>query len=210
MKHSAIITIGRQFGSGGREIGKLLADRLGVQCYDRELITLASEESGYNQEVLEGADEKQANVFMQSFAITQFAVGSRISLPTEISINDKLFFAQANVIQKLADKGPCVIVGRCADYILRDHKNCFHVFIHAPLEKRIARVASLYGLNSEDARNTIIKTDKKRANYYNYYSNKVWDNVESYDLSIDSCILGAQGTVDVILKFAEQMRASTK
>ncbi|MDL2236736.1 cytidylate kinase-like family protein [Christensenellaceae bacterium OttesenSCG-928-K19] len=206
MSEGTIITLGRQFGSGGREIGRMLAQRMDVPFYDRDLIRLAAEESGYNSEVLESADEKATNIFLQSFATTAYTAGSRISLPTEISLNDKLFFAQADVIKKAAEKGPCVIVGRCADYILRDRSDCLNVFIHAPLETRIERVMNLYklGLTYEEAKNTILKTDKKRANYYNYYSNKEWNSIESYDLTLNCDATGIEGTVETIIEVARR------
>ncbi len=204
MENNTIITIGRQFGSGGREVGKKLASSLNIPFYDRDLIALAAEKSGYNREILEEADEKASNIFLQSFTATSFASGSRVSLPTEISLNDKLFFAQADIIKSLADKGSCVLVGRCADYILRERSGCVNVFIHADLEKRIERVARLYNLSPSAAKSIIHKTDKKRASYYNYYSNKEWSDVKSYDLSINSVALGIDCTVDVICAFAQK------
>ncbi len=204
MENNTIITIGRQFGSGGREVGKKLAESLNIPFYDRDLIALAAEKSGYNPEILEEADEKASNIFLQSFTATSFASGSRVSLPTEISLNDKLFFAQADIIKSLADKGSCVLVGRCADYILRERKECVNIFIHADINVRIERVARLYNLTPAAAKNIIHKTDKKRAGYYNYYSNKEWSDVKSYDLSVNSVALGIDGTVEILRDFAEK------
>ncbi len=204
MKNDTVVTVGRQFGSGGREIGKALAEKLDIPFYDRDLIAMAAEKSGYNHDILESADEKTGNAFLQSFAMTSFSPGGRISLPTEISINDKLFFAQAEIIKSLADKGSCVIVGRCADYVLRDRENCANIFIHASLEKRVRRVARLYCISDTEAKNIIQKTDKKRASYYNYYSNKEWSNVASYDLSINSACLGVEGSTGALLEFVRQ------
>lgn len=197
-----ILTIGRQFGSGGRYIGKMIADKLDVPFYDRDLIVLASEKSGVNQQLLEDADETATNPFLYSFAATTFVPGSRISLPTEISINDQLFFAQADIIKKAANEGPCVIVGRCADYILRERDDCVNVFIHAPIAARIERATTLYGIRPEHAKNTLHKTDKKRASYYNYYTNLDWSDINNYDLSINSAALGVEKTTDVIIDFA--------
>ncbi|HBU12052.1 MAG TPA: cytidylate kinase [Clostridiales bacterium] len=204
MREKIIVTVGRQFGSGGREIGKALAQRMGIPFYDRDLIKLASEQSGYNKDILEGADEQAASVFLQSFANTAYTASSRISLPTEISINDKLFFAQADVIKKAAEEGPCVIVGRCADYILRERDDCLNIFIHAPLAVRIDRVMNLYrlGMSEHETKNTIIKTDKKRASYYNYYSNKEWSSIVSYDFTLNSSLLGVDRTTDVLFDIA--------
>ena len=204
MTNHIIITIGRQFGSGGREIGKKLSEALDIPFYDKDLIALAAEKSGMSKSLLEDADEQPTNVFLQTCSTMAYTAGGRISLPTEISINDKLFFAQADVIKSLAAKGPCVIVGRCADYILRDVAACVNVFIHADLDYRVDRVARLYDLTPDKAKNTIVKTDKRRANYYNYYTNKDWSLAESYDLCVNSTCLGIDGTVDIIRSFAEK------
>ncbi len=204
MKNNTIITIGRQFGSGGREIGEKLSKKLGIPFYDRDLIALAAEKSGYNEGLLQDVDERTGNPFFLSLAATTFATGSRASLPTEISINDRLFFAQVEVIKELANKGSCVIVGRCADYILRDREECINAFIYADLGARIDRVARIYSITTSEAKNVITKTDKKRASYYNYYSNKDWSRVESYSISINSGTLGIDGTVDIIKIFAEK------
>lgn len=206
MKIDTIITLGRQFGSGGREIGRSLSEKLGIPFYDRDLITMASERSGVTKELLEEADERATNTFLQSFAATSFVSGSRISLPTEISINDKLFFAQAEVIKKVAGEGPCVIVGRCADYILRGNPDCLNVFVHADLDFRARRVAEMFSISPDEAKNTILKTDKKRANYYNYYTNKEWANLESYDIALNSAYLGMEGTVELLLHMLEMPR----
>lgn len=203
MKTNTIITIGRQFGSGGREAGKMLAEQLDIPFYDRELIAMASEKSGVSKALFELVDEKAANAFTQSFAVTAFTPASRVSLPTEISINDKLFFAQADIIKSIANKGPCVIVGRCADYILRDRPEMVSIFLHADIETRTQRVAKMFDIEPEEARNTIVKTDKKRASYYNYYTNRVWSHVENYDLSVNSTKLGVGDTVKILRMFVE-------
>lgn len=204
MENNTIITIGRQFGSGGREVGQKLAESLNIPFYDRDLIALTAERSGYNKEVLKGADEKPGNPFLQSLAVSSLGTGSRVSLPTEITINDRVFFAQAEVIKSLADQGSCVIVGRCADYVLRDREQCVNLFLYADLEARVARIARMFSISENEARNIIIKTDKKRASYYNYYSNKEWNHVDSYDLTIDSTVLGIDGTVEVVRLFVQK------
>ncbi len=203
MLKNTVITIGRQFGSGGREIGRALAQQLDVPFYDRDLIAMASEKSGVHGALLEEVDEKAANAFLQYFGATSFAAGSRISLPTELSINDKLFFAQADVIKSVAEKGACVIVGRCADYILRERGNCINVFIHAQLGERVKRVAELYDIDIAEAKSTIIKTDKRRASYYSYYTSKDWSDVTSYDIAVNSLKLGVKGCVDIIKRAAQ-------
>lgn len=202
-----IITIGREFGSGGRVIGKLLAERLHIPFYDRDLIALAAERSGLSSQLLEVVDEQPVSVFLQTCSTMAFAGGARLSLPTEISLNDKLFFAQAQVIKNLAAEGPCVIVGRCADYVLRDQGKLVNVFIHADLSYRIERAINVYGIDRHKAKNTVIKTDKRRANYYNYYTNRDWSRAQTYDLCIDSTTLGPEGTAALLQALAEGVDA---
>jgi len=203
MDIKTIITIGRQFGSGGRYIGETIAKRFGIPFHDRDLIALAAEKSGMNKKLLEDADEKSTSTFMHSFAVTAFAPGSRVSLPSEISINDRLFFAQAEIIKEAAQRGPCVIVGRCADYILRERDDCINIFIHADLESRIERATTLYGIKPNEAKNTILKTDKKRAGYYNYYTNQEWGDMMNCDLTINSALMGVEKTADIIVDFVK-------
>lgn len=198
-----IVTIGREFGSGGRVIGKMLAERLQIPFYDKDLIALASERSGLSCQLLEVVDEQPVSVFLQTCSTMAFTAGGRISLPTEISLNDKLFFAQAEVIKNLAAEGPCVIVGRCADYVLRDHSKVVNVFIHADLTYRIERAVNVYGIDRRKAKNTVMKTDKKRANYYNYYTNRDWSHAQTYDVCIDSTVLGPEGTAALLQCLAE-------
>lgn len=208
MPLNTVVTIERQYGSGGHDIGIALAEKLRIPFYDRELITLAAEKSGLSHQMLEGVDEQPVNAFLQTCSTMMYATGGRLSLPTEISLNDTLFFAQAEVIKEVAAQGPCVIVGRCADYILRDEANVMNVFIHADLSYRIERAVTYYGIARNRARNTVIKTDKKRANYYNYYTNKDWSSADSYDLCIDSTILGPDGTAALLGTFVQMGRVS--
>lgn len=202
-----IVTIGREFGSGGRVIGKMLAERLQIPFYDKDLIALASERSGLSCQLLEVVDEQPVSIFLQTCSTMAFTAGGRISLPTEISLNDKLFFAQAEVIKNLAAEGPCVIVGRCADYVLRDHSKIVNVFIHADLTYRIERAVNVYGIDRRKAKNTVMKTDKKRANYYNYYTNRDWSSAQTYDMCIDSTVLGPEGTAALLQHLAEGIDA---
>ena len=173
MTNNYIINIGRQLGSGGRQIGQLLSKRLSVSFYDKELIALASKQSGLKKEVFEEADEKKR------FTLT----GGEFS--NNYLWNEMLFKIQSDVILDLANKKSCIFVGRCADYILRDHPRVLNVFITAELDDRVARVKELFGLPDKKALDVIGKTDKKRAGYYNYYSNKQWGAAESYDRCIN-------------------------
>ena len=200
MACKTIITIGRQYGSAGREIGEKLASELGIKCYDKELLERAAEESGMCKELFENHDEKPTNSFLYSLVMDTYSGGYSSAAFTDMPINHKIFLAQFNAIKKIAEEGPCVMVGRCADYALSDYPNCVSVFIYADLESKVKRIMNKYDLSEAKAKEKIIKTDKKRASYYNYYSNKKWGDAASYHYCLDSSYLGVQGTVD-LLKF---------
>ena len=207
MQPNTVITIGREYGSGGRVIGKELARKLDIPFYDNELIDRAAEKSGLSMELLKDVDEQPVNVFLQTCTTLMFS-GSRVALPAEVSINDKLFFAQSEVIRELAAQGPCVIVGRCADYVLRDDANTLNIFIHAPLSYRIERAVNVYGIARNRAKNVVARMDRKRSSYYNFYTNKSWSDARSYDLCIDSTVLGEDGTAALIGTFVQMGRIS--
>ena len=190
---NVIICIGRQYGSGGRYIGKLLAEELNIPCYDKELLYETSKESNINQNIVIENDERPNN-FMYSL----LAGSSSYGLP----INQQVFLAQFDTIRKIANQGPCVIVGRCADYVLEDLNNTVSIFIHAPLENRIERAQQFYGLDEEKAKSQIKKIDKKRKDYYNFYTGKKWSDVNSYDLSISSKI-GVEKVVEIIKNYVK-------
>ena len=200
MGYKTIITIGRQYGSAGKEIGLTLAERMGVKCYDKELLDRAAKESGLCQELFEHHDEKPTSSFLYSLVMDTYSTGYSSAAFADMPINHKIFLAQFNSIKELAKEGSCVIVGRCADYALADDPNLLAVFMNAPLKARIRRIAEKYGLTDAKAKDLIQKTDKKRASYYNYYSNKKWGDAASYHYCLDSSYLGVQGTVD-LLKF---------
>ena len=198
-----IITIGRQFGSGGRVIGHKLAERLGIAYYDKELITLASKESGICGEFFEKADEKASNSLLKAFTMG-FSVNSTIFQNNDYLSNESLFQIQSDVIRKVAAEKSCILVGRCADYILRDNKDCLSVFISASLEDRIRRAMEYNDkLKASDAEEFLRKADKSRASYYNYYTDKTWGAADSYDLCINSSYLGIDKTIDYILSFLQ-------
>ena len=200
MGYKTIITIGRQYGSAGKEIGLTLAERRGVKCYDKELLDRAAKESGLCQELFEHHDEKPTSSFLYSLVMDTYSTGYSSAAFADMPINHKIFLAQFNSIKELAKEGSCVIVGRCADYALADDPNLLAVFMNAPLKARIRRIAEKYDLTDAKAKDLIQKTDKKRASYYNYYSNKKWGDAASYHYCLDSSYLGVQGTVD-LLKF---------
>ena len=189
-----VITIGREFGSGGLDVGRMLSERLNVKCYDKELLAMAAKESGLCQEIFESHDEKPTNSFLYSLVMDTYSVSGYTSTPfMDMPLNHKVFLAQFEAIKNLAKKESCIIVGRCADYALAEHPNCIQVFIHADNEFRVNQIMETYGLAKEKAADLIQKTDKKRANYYNYYSNKKWGDSRSYHLTLDSGELGFEG-----------------
>ena len=197
-KTNMIITIGRQFGSGGREIGIKLAKDLEIGFYDKEMLERASKDSGICKELFETHDEKPTSSFLYSLVMDTYSMGYSSSTYTDMPLNHKVFLAQFEAIKKIAEEGPCVLVGRCADYALESYDNVLNVFIHADLESRIRRVARDTDSTDAKAKDLIIKQDKKRASYYNYYTNKRWGDAESYDLCLNSSKLGIDGTVEAI------------
>lgn len=202
-KTNTIITIGRQFGSGGYEIAEKLAEDLDIKLYDKEMLDRAAKESGLCQELFETHDEKPTSSFLYSLVMDTHSFGYASGSYSDMPINHKIFLAQFDTIKKISEEGPCILIGRCADYALENHPDLLSVFIHADLDARIRRVARMYDLTDAKAKEMIIKTDKKRSSYYNYYSNKKWGAAESYNICLDSSILGINGTVEAIKKLAE-------
>ena len=198
---NTIITIGRQFGSGGKEIAEKLGESLQIPVYDKEMLAVAAKDSGICQELFESHDEKPTNSFLYSLVMDTYSMGYSPNAYMDMPINHKVFLAQFDAIKKLANEGPCILVGRCADYALDSYDNCLSVFIHANLDARIRRIARMYDLTDAKAKDMIVKTDKKRATYYNYYTNKKWGAAESYELCLDSSKLGIAGTTETILSF---------
>lgn len=210
METKTVITIGRQYGSAGRQIGRALAEELGIKCYDKELLDRAAKDSGMCQELFENHDEKPTNSFLYSLVMDTYSFGYSSSAFSDMPINQKVFLAQFETIKKIASEGPCIMIGRCADYALADFDNCLSIFIHASLETRIRRIAKLYDLTDAKAKDKIQKADKKRSSYYNYYTSKKWGDVDSYDLSIDSGKMGIDGTIELILKAIQQKEKGYK
>lgn len=203
MDKKMILTIGRQFGCGGREIGQLLAKELGIGYYDKELIAMAAKESGLCEDVFEKADERASNGLSYAFAMSYSSFLGGMMPFNDILSNDGLFKIQSDVIRDLAEKESCVLVGRCADYILRDKPNCVSFFVHGSPEYRIHKIVERQNLTVEEAKELMEKTDKSRSAYYNYYTNKTWGEAASYNLSIDASILGVEETVNFMKRFVE-------
>lgn len=200
---NTVITIGRHFGSAGREIGEKIADYFGIKCYDKELLSRAAKESGFCQEMLENHDERPTNSFLYNLVMDTYSFGYNASSFVDMPISHKVFLAQFDTIKKIAGEGPCVIVGRCADYALSDFKNCIHLFIYGDEATKIKRISEKYNLSEQKAKEMIIKKDKQRQSYYNYYSSKKWGRADSYDLCINSSILGVDGTVKLITQYIQ-------
>ena len=198
-----VVAIGREFGSGGKEIGQKLADRLNIKCYDSELLSIAAKNSGFCEEILQKNDEKPTNSFLYSLVMDTYSFGYSSGSYTDMPLNHKVFLAQFDAIKKIAKDGPCVLVGRCADYALEDNPELLSVFIHADMDARIRRIARDFDLTDAKAKDMIRKTDKQRSSYYNYYTNKRWGDANSYQFCLDSSKLGIEGTVDAILKLIE-------
>lgn len=201
MSEKFVITIGRQFGSGGKEIGFELGKRLDVQCYDKQLLEVAAKNSNLCEDIFAMHDEKPTNSFLYSLVMDTYSTGYATPGFVDVPISQKVFLAQFEAIKSLAAKESCIIVGRCADYALEEeYTNLLRVFISADMPSRIVRVQERFQLTENKARDLIMKTDKKRASYYNYYTNKRWGDSSSYDLCINSAKLGIQGTVDIIIE----------
>ena len=202
-KTNTIITIGREYGSAGREIGYKVADYFGIKIYDKEMLARAAKESGICQELFETHDEKPTSSFLYSLVMDTYSLGYSAGSYADMPINHKVFLAQFDTIKKIASEGPCILVGRCADYALEDFDNVLSVFIHADMNARIRRIARIYDLTDAKAKERIVKTDKQRASYYNYYSNKKWSDADSYNICLDSSVLGIDGTAEAIERLVE-------
>ncbi len=199
-----IITIGRQYGSGGRAVGRLLAEQMGIPFYDKELIELAAKEGGMSAEAFDKVDEKPTNSLLYTLATGSAMMGGlRYAPQAELPLNDKLFILSSKVIRDLAKQGSFVIIGRCADYILREDKALCSVFVHAGMLKRIDRITRLYDVPLEKAESVINRIDKQRSSYYGYYTGRGWMEMEHYQLCVDSGLLGVEGAAAVISAFVK-------
>lgn len=203
MNSNLIISIGRQYGSGGREIGEKLASRLGIAFYNNELITMAAQKSGMAHNVIDEADEKATNSLLYTLAMGSSFFNANVGVNYDMPINDRLFVTQSDLIKSLADEAPAVFIGRCSDYVLRGYPNLLRLFIHAPLDYRAAHIAERHNVSLDKAKDLAIKTDKRRANYYNYYTGQKWGRLENFDVAIDSSRLGIDGTVEMLVGFIE-------
>ena len=207
-----VITIGRQFGSGGREIGEKLAEHFNIKCYDKELLTKAAKDSGLCEEVFENHDERPTSSFLYNLVMDTYSFGYTNSTYVDMPVSHKVFLAQFDTIKKIASEGPCVIVGRCADYALQDFDNVLNLFIYGKIEDRAERIMKRFDdvTSIEKAKELIRKKDKQRRSYYDYYSSKRWGHVDTYDLAIDSSVLGIDGTVNLICQYIKDYEERNK
>lgn len=196
-----VITISRQFGSGGREIGRLVAQKLDIPFYDSVLISMAAEKSGMSKQVLQNLDEKAASRFLYTIPSSIPTLGHAATAIYNMPLSDTLFLTEYEIIKQVAQQGPCVIVGRCSDYILKDMENHLAFFIHAPEAERAKRIADYESIDIKEAHSRIAKYDKERRKYHDYYAAGTWGNSVFYDLTINSARLGMQGSADFICSF---------
>ena len=199
-----IITIGRQFGSGGHEIGNLLATRLDIPLYDNNLVRMAAEKMDIREETAKAIDETSLNSFVSSYLITPMGYSSYINSEEYVQpLSEQMYELQTEIIKKLAERGPCVIVGRCADYILREREDCLNVFIFADNESKIERAEKYFNITREEAPAVLKKKDKARANHYKYYTDQEWGMASNYDLCLNSGLIGIEGCVKAIQQVLE-------
>ena len=202
-----IYTIGREFGSGGYDVGRLLAERLNIKLYDKELLAQAAKSSGFCEEIFENHDEKPTSSFLYSLVMDTYSGGSYSSAPfLDMPLNHKVFLAQFDTIRKIAEQESCVILGRCADYALASNPDCLNIFVRADMEDRIHWVSKRNDLTENKARDLIQKTDKQRASYYNYYTCKKWGDSRGYDLCLNTSKVSPEACVDIILEFRSRMK----
>ena len=204
MSNNLIITIGRECGSGGRHIGKKLAEELGIKCYDKELLDQAAKQSGLCRELFETHDEKPTSSFLYSLVMDMYSGAYANSAYMDMPLNHKIFLAQFDTIKQIAEQESCVIIGRCADYALAEFPNIVTVFITADEDVKIKTLMERHQINEAKAKEVMIKTDKKRSSYYNYYSSKRWGDSKSYDLCINSSKVGVDGAIQIIKAFVKE------
>ncbi len=207
---NSVITIGRQFGSGGREIAKKLSEEFDIKYYDKELLARAAKDSGLCEEVLQNHDEMPTSSFLYNLVMDTYSFGYNSSAYVDMPVSHRVFLAQFDTIKKIADEGPCVIVGRCADYALAERENLISIFISGREEVKLKRVMDKYDLTESKAREMLVKKDKQRKSYYDYYSSKKWGHVDTYDIAVNSSVLGIDGTVKLLCQYVNDVEAERK
>ena len=206
MDKKIIITIARQYGSGGREIGELVAKKLGIPIYDKELITEAATRGSLDESITKLADESSANSLLYTLAMGSNVLGTTMHFGYKMPLNDKLFILQSEVIKEYAAENSGIFIGRCADYVLREEANILRIFVYGDLPKREARIAQRHPeLKSSQIIDVINKTDKRRSSYYNFYTGNKWGRYDNYDIAINSSTLGIEGSADLIISCVEKI-----
>ncbi len=204
MSDKLVITIERQYGSGGRDVGHRVAELIGAHCYDQDLIVMAAKKSGISEEALAAADEQASSSLLYTHATAATEIYTNTT-PMAVPINDALFIAQSEIIRELSEKESCVIVGRCADYILKDHEKLVKVFVQGDTGDRIARIMERAGISEGEAKDRISKKDKKRASYYNYYTGGKWGKSDNYNLIVSTSKIGVDGAAKLIVEYAKTL-----
>lgn len=206
MDKKIIITIARQYGSGGREIGEKVAKKLGITLYDKQLITEAATKGNLDENVSKLADESAANSLLYTLAMGSNVLGTTMHFGYKMPLNDKLFILQSEVIKEKAKEDSCVIIGRCGDYVLRDEENVLRIFVYGDLDHRATRIQQRHPeLKSSQIVDVITKTDKRRSSYYNFYTGNKWGKYDNYDIAINSSTLGIDGAAELIVACAKKL-----
>lgn len=200
-----IITISREYASGGRLVGEKLAERLGITFYDRKLIELAAEKSGLSPTFIEKSEEQATPSFLYNLAASAHSSAGYL-WEYHTPVSDKAFFAQSAVIRELAERESCVILGRCAGYILREEPGCINVFLHGSLDDRLERAVNVYGMESKGLADKLVKIDRGRTNYHRYHTGENWYDVRAYDLVIDTSASGIDGAAECIAALAGSLK----
>ena len=193
MSNIPVITISREYGSGGRAIGERLAKELGIPFYNKELILMAAKESGLSEEYIKKTEQIKSTSFLYGLYM-----GAQ-----QLPMNDQIFLVQSKIIRQIAEEGPCVIVGRCADYVLRERKDLLNVFIHAPMEARVKRIMALHNIDEAAAMKEISRSDKERGNHYFRYTDMKWGKAQNYDICVNSALMGVEKTAEMLAKLAQ-------
>lgn len=206
MAKKLIITIARQYGSGGREIGERVAELLDIPIYDKELIKEAASNGSLDETIIENIDESAANSLLYTLAMGSNILGTNAHFGYKMPINDKLFILQSDIIKSYARAGSCVIIGRCSDYVLKDEPNKLRIFIYGDLDHRQARIRERHPeIKPSQIIDVINKTDKRRASYYNFYTGNKWGKFDNYDVAINSSTFGVEKTAEIIAAYAKKL-----
>ncbi len=202
MSSSTIITISREFGSGGRRIGELVAQKLGIPFYDKVLVQMAAQDTGFSEDYVDQAEHSITSSFLFNLAVSGF-YADRTAGADLVAPQDSVYFSQSKVIRELADQGPCVIVGRCADYVLREKTNCLNVFVYADEHSKLRRAVSEYGIEEKRASRTLADRDRSRAVYYNHYTERKWGTRGNYQMMLHTGALKLEVCADLIVQAAK-------